>query len=147
MRILARSVPEGACAYNRRVADGVRLDIWLDVACLAKTRSQAKELCEGGKVEVEGVRAKAHHIVRPGERIRITAAPGFPREVVVREVRDTHVARAQAHQLYEDVTPPPSPEEVEMRRFERLAPPPAPPRGSGRPEKRARRKIERMRGR
>ena len=129
------------------MADGVRLDVWLDVACLAKTRSQAKELCEAGKVEVGGVRAKAHRVVRPGERIRITAAPGFPREVVVRAARDTHVARAQARELYEDVTPPPSPEEFEMRRFERLAPPPAPPRGSGRPEKRARRKIERMRGR
>ena len=34
--------------------EGVRLDIWLDVACLARTRSQAKELCDGGKVEVNG---------------------------------------------------------------------------------------------
>jgi ribosome-associated heat shock protein Hsp15 len=140
-------VPGGARGYNCPVAETVRLDVWLDVACLAKTRSQAKELCEGGKVEVAGVRAKPHRTVRPGERIRITLGPGLLREVVVREVRDTHVARAQAHELYEDVTPPPGPEELEQRRFERLAPPPAPPRGSGRPEKRARRKIERMRGR
>ncbi len=127
--------------------DAVRLDVWLDVACLARTRSQAKELCDCGKVEVAGVRAKAHRVVRPGERIRITVAQGYVREVVVREVRETHVAKAQARELYEDVTPPPSNEELEMRRIERLAPPPAPPRGSGRPEKRARRKIERMRGR
>ncbi len=129
------------------MVDAVRLDVWLDVACLAKTRSQAKELCDGGKVEVGGVRAKAHRIVRPGERIRITVAPGFLREVVVREVRDTHVAKARGRELYEDVTPQPSPEELEMRWLERHAPPPAPPRGSGRPEKRARRKIERIRGR
>ena len=129
------------------MTDAVRLDVWLDVACLAKTRSQAKELCDGGKVEVGGVRAKAHRAVRPGERVRITVGPGYLREVVVREVRETHVPKALARELYEDVTPPPSPEELEMRRYERLAPPPAPPRGSGRPEKRARRKIERMRGR
>ena len=129
------------------MTDTVRLDVWLDIACLAKTRSQAKELCEGGKVEVGGVRAKAHHIVRPGERIRITVAPAFVREVVILEVRGTHVAKTRARDLYEDVTPPPTPEQLELRRVERLAPPPAPPRGSGRPEKRARRGFERMRGR
>jgi ribosome-associated heat shock protein Hsp15 len=129
------------------VADTVRLDVWLDVACLAKTRSQAKELCDGGKVEVAGMRAKAHRLVRAGERIRVTLGPGFVREVVVREVRENHVPKAQSRELYEDVTPPPTTAELAARRFERLAPPPAPPRGSGRPEKRARRKIERMRGR
>ena len=129
------------------MSEGVRLDVWLDVACIAKTRSQAKELCDGGKVEVSGVRAKAHRLVRPGDRVHVTLAPGSRREFVVRSVRETHVAKALARELYEDVTPPPSAEELELRRLERFAPPPAPPRGSGRPEKRARRKIERLRGR
>ncbi len=129
------------------MSDGVRLDVWLDVACVARTRSQAKELCDGGKVEVGGVRAKAHRLVRPGDRIVVAVAPGVRRELVVREVRETHVARALARELYEDVTPPPSAEELELRRLERFAPPPAPPRGTGRPEKRARRKMDRMRGR
>jgi len=121
--------------------------VWLDVACLAKTRSQAKELCDGGKVEVNGARAKSHRAVRAGDRIHVTVAPFVRREVVVREVIDTHVAKARARELYEDVTPPPTPEELEMRRMTRLAPPPAPPRGAGRPEKRARRQIDRFRGR
>ncbi|HUK14519.1 MAG TPA: S4 domain-containing protein [Thermoanaerobaculaceae bacterium] len=129
------------------MADAVRLDVWLDVACLARTRSQAKELCDGGKVEVGGVRAKPHRMVRPGERIAVTLAPGVRKQVIVRAVAERHVAKAQARELYEDVTPPPSPEELELRRFERFAPPPAPPRGSGRPEKRDRRRIDRARGR
>ena len=129
------------------MSEGVRLDVWLDVACIAKTRSQAKELCDGGKVDVGGERAKAHRLVRPGDRILVTVAPGLRRELIVRSVRDTHVARTLARELYEDVTPPPSAEELEFRRLERFAPAPAPPRGSGRPEKRARRKIERLRGR
>ena len=41
------------------MSDRVRLDVWLDVACIARTRSQAKELCDGGKVEVGGAHAKA----------------------------------------------------------------------------------------
>jgi len=129
------------------MSEGVRLDVWLDVACIARTRSQAKELCAGGKVEVGGTRAKAHRLVRPGDRVLVTVGPGLRRELVVRDVRETHVAKALARELYEDVTPPPSPEEVELRRMARFAPPPAPPRGAGRPEKRARREIERMRGR
>ena len=51
------------------MTDGVRLDVWLDVACIAKTRSQAKTWCDGGKVEVNGVSAKAHRVVRVGDRI------------------------------------------------------------------------------
>jgi ribosome-associated heat shock protein Hsp15 len=129
------------------VGEDVRLDVWLDVACLAKTRSQAKELCDGGKVEVNGARAKAHRVLRAGDRIRITLGPDSRREVVVKDLRDTHVSRVVARALYDDVTPPPSEEEIERRRWERLAPPPAPPRGAGRPEKRARRQIERLRKR
>lgn len=129
------------------MGDGVRLDVWLDVACVARTRSQAKELCDGGKVEVNGQRAKAHRLVRPGDRLVVAVAPGRHRELKVVEVLETHVAKARARELYEDLTPPPTPEELEARHWERLAPPPAPPRGAGRPEKRDRRQIERFRTR
>jgi ribosome-associated heat shock protein Hsp15 len=129
------------------MSDAVRLDVWLDVACLAKTRSQAKELCDGGKVEIGGIHAKAHRMVRAGDRLAVTLGPGERREVVVREVMETHVAKARARELYVDVTPPLTAEELELRRLERFAPPPAPPRGSGRPEKRDRRKIDRFRSR
>lgn len=120
------------------------MDVFLDVACLAKTRSQAKELCDGGKVEVNGQRAKPHRLVGPGDRIRLTLGPGRRKEVVVKAVRDSHVAKAEARTLYEDLTPPPSPEELALRR---AAPPPAPAKGRGRPEKRDRRQLEKLRGR
>ncbi len=129
------------------MSDGVRIDVWLDVACLARTRSQAKELCDGGKVEVNGVKAKAHRSVRVGDSIELTVGPGRRTKVVVRELAERHVARARARELYEDVTPPPTPEELELRALRRYAPPPAPPRGAGRPEKRDRRRLERLRGR
>ncbi|MFZ5788532.1 MAG: RNA-binding S4 domain-containing protein [Acidobacteriota bacterium] len=129
------------------MAETVRLDVWLDVACLAKTRSQAKELCDGGKVEVNGERAKAHRALRAGDRVRVAVAPGQRREIVVRELTESHVSKERARALYDDVTPPPTPDELELRALRRFAPPPAPPRGSGRPEKRDRRRIERLRGR
>ncbi len=94
---------------------GVRLDVWLDVACLAKTRSQAKELCDGGKVEVNGLRAKSHRQVAVGDRIAISAAPGYRRDVIVKDLAETHVPKSRARELYEDVTPPPTEEELELR--------------------------------
>jgi ribosome-associated heat shock protein Hsp15 len=49
----------------------MRIDAWLDVACLYKTRSEAKRGCESGKVEVNGDHAKPHRTLREGDRIRI----------------------------------------------------------------------------
>jgi ribosome-associated heat shock protein Hsp15 len=123
----------------------VRLDVWLDVACLFRTRSEAQQACKGGKVEVNGQRAKPNRLVRPGDRIEIRRPLGREQQVVVRELASQHIAKAEARTLYEDVTPPPTPEEIEARRQARLyraavTPPKA-------PDKRDRRALRRLRGR
>ena len=51
-----------------------RLDVWLDVACLFKTRSEAKRACESGKVVVNGDRAKPHRTIREGDEFASAAA-------------------------------------------------------------------------
>jgi ribosome-associated heat shock protein Hsp15 len=102
------------------MSDAVRLDVWLDVSCLFKTRSEAQRACKGGKVVVNGVAAKPHRDVRIGDQLVITRPGGRRQTVVVRELEDKHIPRAAARELYEDRTPPPSPEEVEIRRLERL---------------------------
>ena len=102
------------------LVDEVRLDIWLDVACLFKTRSEAKRACEGGKLEVNGERAKPHRAVREGDTIRISRGFGRHQTVVVRGVLDAHVKKSDARTLYEDLTPRPTSEEVAARRLERV---------------------------
>lgn len=121
----------------------VRLDVWLDVACVVATRSQAKAACEGGKVDVNGLRAKPHRLVRAGDRIEITTGPGRRRSLVVRGVEERSIPRDRARELYEDRTPKPSPEEIEARRFERIL---APVRDPGRPDRRTRREERRRKG-
>ncbi len=121
--------------------ESVRLDVWLDVACLVPTRSQAKTACEGGKVEVNGARAKPHREIRPGDRLTITTRRGDPREIIVRGLAERSIPKAEARKLYEDVTPPVPPEIAEARRLDRLL---APREDAGRPDKRERR--ERIRG-
>ena len=93
-------------------AGGVRLDIWLDVACLYRTRSQAQAACANGRVQVNRQRGKAHRLVRPGDEVRISLPGGRQRTVVVREVSLHHVSKQQARELYEDLTPPPTPEDT-----------------------------------
>ena len=122
----------------------VRLDVWLDVACLYKTRSQAQSACRGGKVEVDGVRAKPHRLIRPGQEIRMTFSAGRRKIVRVNTVTDTHIPKAAARALYEDLTPEPTPEEQELRRLQRLSQPPRRPAGAGAPSKKERRMLRKI---
>ena len=127
--------------------DAVRLDVWLDVACLFKTRSEAKRACEGGKVDINGQAAKPHRELKAGDELEITRPFGRRQKVIVREFAEKHVPRAEAKRLYEDVTPKPSPEEVELRRMARMAAPFTRPASLGSPDKRERRALRRLKGR
>ena len=124
----------------------VRLDVWLDVACLYKTRSEAQKACTGGKVELNGHSAKPHRPVHVGDELRITRTQGSRQVVVVRALADRHLPKADARALFEDRTPPPTPEELERRALQRAfrqsfgAPGPA--RAPDKRERRALRKLK-----
>ena len=122
--------------------DSLRLDVWLDVACLFKTRSEAKRACEGGKVIVNDEHAKPHRLVREGDRIRISRGFGRHQDVIVRIAIDQHVKKAEARVLFDDVTPKPSEAEIEMRRMERVHR--AAAQAAGTPDRRRRRAIRRF---
>ena len=125
--------------------EDVRLDVWLDVACLFKTRSEAQRACKGGKVAVNGQPAKQNRLLRAGDDIRITRPMGRSQKLRVKALADRHVARADAKSLYEDLTPPPTPEEIEARRLQRIyRAGMSPPRA---PDKRERRQLRRLKGR
>ena len=110
-------------AGQRSAPSRVRLDIWLDVACLFRTRSEAQTACQTGRVEVNGQRAKPHRELKTGEVIDITRPPGRHQRVIVTGLADAHIAKADARLLYDDVTPPPTPEEQALIDLLRLARP------------------------
>ncbi len=126
-------------------AESVRLDVWLDVACLFKTRSAAQKACTGGKIDVNGQGAKPHRLVRVGDALEISRPYGRKQRIVVKELADRHRARAEARLLYEDLTPAPTPEEIEMRRMERIYRAQMTPLKA--PDKRQRRAIRQMKER
>jgi ribosome-associated heat shock protein Hsp15 len=117
----------------------MRLDVWLDVSCLFKTRSEAKRACEGGKVEINGEHAKPNRLLHEGDRLRISRGHGHTQDVVVRILIDQHIKKAEARALYDDVTPKPTPEQIEMARVDRAYQ--AAARAAGSPDRRRRRTI------
>lgn len=117
----------------------MRVDKWLWAARFFKTRSLAAAACAGGKVDINDEAAKPAKLIRPGDLLKVTL-PGGRRIARVITVREQRGPARTARQLYEDLTPP-----VPSRL--RQAPPPFRPPGAGRPTKRERRHIERLRGR
>ena len=122
----------------------VRIDVWLDVACLFKTRSEAQGACKIGRVSVNGQVVKPNRHLREGDEIEIRRPFGRKQTIRVRALIDRHVSKADARQLYEDLTPPPTADEIEARRLERLYRAAAtPPRA---PDRRQRRALRKMKG-
>lgn len=122
----------------------VRLDKWLQVARVFKTRAQARRACDLNRVRVNGVAAKAHRKLEIDDRVE-TEVRDWKRILVVRELQDRPIAKKDVPRLFEDLSPPqPSVDPVDrlLRR-----PPVKRERGLGRPSKRERRELERLRDR
>jgi ribosome-associated heat shock protein Hsp15 len=122
----------------------VRLDTWLDIACLFKTRSEAQKACKGGKIDINGQTARPHREVRIGDEIEISRPFGRRQRLILRGIAEQHIAKAEARELYEDVTPPPTPDEIEHRKMARLVRSMSRPTSAGAPDKRDRRALRRL---
>jgi ribosome-associated heat shock protein Hsp15 len=117
----------------------VRIDKWLWAARVFKTRGLAADACDGGKVDVNDQAAKPAKLVRPGDSIKVTLPQGRRRVLKVIAVDERRGSAAAAARLFEDHSPPAPPRT-------RYAPPPFRAPGTGRPTKRERRDLDRLRG-
>jgi len=82
-------------------ADRVRVDKWLWAARFFKTRSLATEAVAGGKVEVNGDRAKPAKAIKPGDEVRVRVGP-YEHTLIVRELSDRRGPASVAQTLYEE---------------------------------------------
>lgn len=122
----------------------VRLDVFLDVSCLFKTRSEAQRACKAGRVQVNGQPGKPHRLVRAGDAIAISRPLGTTQQVIIRAVAERSIPKAEARLLYDDRTPKPTEDEIAARRAERTFR--AAQAAAGRPDKRQRRAVRKLRG-
>ena len=123
--------------------ESVRLDIWL-TSPASSVPVRSAESVQGWPRRRQRTGGKAHREIRSGDEIVISRPLGRKQRLVVYAVADKHIARAEAGACYEDLTPPPTPEEIEMRRLARLARPFVRPASAGSPDKRERRQLRRM---
>jgi ribosome-associated heat shock protein Hsp15 len=118
----------------------VRLDKWLQVARVFKTRSQATRACNLGRVRVDGRVAKAHRALAVGNRIEIELRDR-KRILIVRVLCKRPVRKAEATSLFDDLSPVPAAIDSPAVSAVRREP------GLGRPTKRARRQLDHLRNR
>ncbi|MGW5768250.1 RNA-binding S4 domain-containing protein [Streptomyces longwoodensis] len=124
-------------AAGPAAGETVRIDSWIWSVRLVKTRSQGATACRGGHVRVNGERVKPAYSVRIGDEVRVRQEYRERVVIVTRLIRK-RVGAPVAAQCYIDNSPPPPPREA-------IAPAGIRDRGAGRPTKRDRREMERLR--
>jgi ribosome-associated heat shock protein Hsp15 len=117
----------------------MRIDVWLWAVRLSKSRSVAAALCRSGRVRLNGKVAKASTSVAVGDRVT-WRDPLRDREIEVVELLPKRVGAPIAAKAYLDHSPA-LPTRVERESVGLRD------RGAGRPTKRERREIDRLRGR
>ncbi len=119
----------------------MRVDKWLQVARVFKTRSRATKACTLHRVRVNGLQAKPHRTLLLEDRVEIDFGD-WHRVLVVKELRDRSLPKKEAPRIYEDLSEP-RPKSDPLDRLLRL-PGVFRERGAGRPTKAERREIERF---
>jgi ribosome-associated heat shock protein Hsp15 len=120
------------------------VDKWLWAARFFKTRSAAAQAVDGGKIDINGERAKRAHGVQVGETITVRRPP-YELHLVVRGLADVRGSAAIAATLYEETAA--SREAREKLAYQLKNAPTLTFQGAGRPTKRDRREIERLKNR
>ncbi len=119
-------------------ATATRIDRWLWAVRMYKPRSNASDACKAGHVTINGKPAKPASLVAVGDTV--TARVGDTlRTLEVRKIIEKRVGAPVAAECFTDRTPKPEPRDEPAQQFTRE-------RGAGRPTKRDRRELERLRG-
>jgi ribosome-associated heat shock protein Hsp15 len=124
--------------------DRVRIDKWLWAARFYKTRSLAADAIAGGKVQVNGERVKRARPMQVGDEIRIRQGP-YEHSIVVRELSDRRGPAVDAARLYEEKPESRAAREAMALQLKSLHAAFVPERG--RPTKKDRREIEKLKRR
>jgi ribosome-associated heat shock protein Hsp15 len=127
------------------MTDGIRVDKWLWAARLHKTRSLAADAVKGGRVQVNGQRAKPSKEVGPGDELEVTIGQ-VRRTVIVRGVAERRGPAKVAVLLYEETAESVAARELLAEQRRLTSPPPGADLGV-RPTKRDRRRLDATRGR
>jgi ribosome-associated heat shock protein Hsp15 len=116
--------------------DRPRLDVWLKLVCLFKHRTDATEACRGGHVKLNGQRVKPSAAIKEGDVVEFFQGER-PRRVIVAGLPAASIAKEVARTMYIDESPVFEKADVVTAILRE--------RGAGRPTKKERRDIEKLR--
>ena len=136
-----RRDPASAEQAAQPLAESLRLDRWLWAARFFKTRGLAAQAVAGGKVQLNGARAKPAKLVRPGDALRVRIGP-YDWIITVRDVTARRGSARDAQLLYDESAEGRAARE-RLAEQHKIAPAPA-YRGKGRPTKKERRELQRL---
>lgn len=128
---------------EKAVANAVRIDKWLWASRFFKTRGLAADAVDGGKVEVNGHKPKPARAIRVGDTVRLRLG-AFEYLVTVRGLAERRGPASEAAKLYEEDAGGKARRE-KLAEQHRLAAQ-AFAHGEGKPSKKERRAIEKLRG-
>ena len=123
------------------MGDNVRIDKWLWAVRVFKTRNMAAEACRSGKVRINDQPVKPSRMVTRGDRVTVTINPQFTRTLKVKELLSNRVSAKLVPDFSEDLTPQEEYDKLKIYNalmWERRE------RGIGRPTKKQRRDIDRL---
>ena len=120
----------------------IRLDKWLKIARIFKTRSQASHACDENDVKVNGEIAKAAKLIKPGDKLTVKGKNRY-REIEVADISFKSISAKEARELYREEKQEKLPEEsLDLIRLMKRSVIKYP----GRPTKKERRNLMKIRG-
>jgi ribosome-associated heat shock protein Hsp15 len=140
--LIIKACPFNCFSEKNKILNTVRIDKWLWAVRVYKTRTQAADACKGGKVKIEGQNVKASREVKEGDIIDIQQGI-IKKTLKVKATAKNRVSAKLVQELAEDLTPA---EEYEKQDFQHQLNHERRDRGIGRPTKKDRREINRLKG-
>lgn len=125
----------------------IRLDKWLKIARIIKTRNQAAEACDQSRVKVNGQGAKPSKMVKIGDTVSVKFK-WRTRTFDILDIVQKSIKAEEAKKLYREHELSPEEKEAEdIRSLFYQAAKTHRPKHKGRPTKKERRELEKFRGR
>lgn len=121
-----------------------RIDKWLNISCLFKTRSKATKACEERRIKINGDVAKPAHLVKAGDELTIRTPGGKFINMIVLAVSHKNVSAKDAKMLYKVEELELSDEAKELMELFDQAVIYHKPKYKGRPTKKERRQLDKF---
>jgi ribosome-associated heat shock protein Hsp15 len=124
----------------------MRIDKWLKMARIFKSREEASRACDLGRVKLNGYEAKPSKEVKTGDEI-VVKVENFYRTLTIKELPTRGLSAKDAKLVYDEKTPDLPPEIIELMKYQAAEDRRRQREMRGRPTKKSRRELDRWRGR